>query len=110
MSTVNTATISLEEYKKLKEVYDNVTENRILVHVDEINYGGWTAFTHRLLFMTRDEAISSIAKLNEVFVKENKQLKNENSRLIDTIDTLKSENEKLRAKTKWFSFLKFKRY
>ena len=101
MLTVNTATVSLDEYIKLKEFFDNVTENKIPVYFD----GGWTSLYNRMNYVTKDEAISEIAKVNTI-------LKNENSKLKQTIDTLKLENEKLKAKPKkgWFSFLKFKRY
>ena len=96
---MNTATISLDEYIKLKEFFNNVTENKIPVYID----GRWTSLYNRINYVTKDEAILEIAKVNT-------QLKNETSKLKQAIDTLKLENEKLKAKKGSFSFLKFKRY
>ena len=102
---MNTATISLEEYTKLKEFFDNVTENKIPVYLD----GGWTSLYNRMKYVTKDEAILEIAKVNATISDTSMQLKNENTKLKHTIDTLKLENEKLKAKG-LLSFLQFKRY
>ena len=101
MRPINTATIPLDEYIKLKEFFNNVTENKIPVYFD----GGWTSFYNRMNYVTKDEAISEIAKVNI-------QLRNENSRLQQTIDALKLENEKLKVQPKkgLLSFLQFRRY
>lgn len=102
MSTVNTATVSLEEYTKLKEFFDNVTKNKIPVYGD----GGWTHLYNRMCYVTKDEAILNISKVNEELVNTNRKLNDKITKSKSLIEDLESKNAKLRSKTKWFSFLK----